>query len=172
MLGARWQGKDYSLRIIIPVKDETGRIVSFQGRDITGDEHRMRYEACPKDKAVMNYKHLVYGADLAWNRDSVVAVEGVFDAWKLGPGAVATFGTGMTKEQLLMLSHWKHVTFLFDPEPEAQKHAEEYAREVAMYGSDVDIAFEDFGTLPNGDKRDLGDLAPHELTRIKNELGM
>lgn len=172
MLGARLEGKDFSLRIIIPIKNPEGKIVSFQGRDITGDDRRNRYEGCPKEKAMENYKHLLYGADLAWHSDSVVVVEGVFDAWKLGPGAVATFGTGMTKEQLLMLSHWKRVTFFFDPEPEAQKHAEEYAREVAMYGSDVEIACEDFGTLPNGDKRDLGDLAPHEITRIKNELGM
>lgn len=172
MLGVRWQGKDYSLRIIIPVKDPEGRVVSFQGRDITGDDRRVRYEACPKDKALANYKHMLYGADLAWRNDSVVVVEGVFDAWKLGPGVVASFGTGMTKEQLLMLSHWKHVTFFFDPESEAQRHAEEYARDVAMYGSDVEIAYEDFGTLPNGDKRDLGDLAPHEVTRIKNELGI
>ena len=172
MLGAKWEGKDYSLRIIIPIKDQDGSVVSFQGRDITGDERRNRYEGCPKEKALKNYKHLVYGADLAWHMDRVVAVEGVFDAWKLGPGAVCTFGTGMTQEQLLMLSHWKHVTFFFDPEPEAQQHAAEYARTVAMYGTDVEIVFEDFGTLPNGDKRDLGDLAPHELTRIRGELGL
>lgn len=172
MLNARWEGKDFSLRIIIPVKDPEGNVVSFQGRDITGDERRNRYEGCPKEKALANYKHLLYGADLAWHRDSVVAVEGVVDAWKLGPGAVCTFGTGMTKEQLLMLSHWKNVTFFFDPEPEAQQHAEEYAREVAMYGSSVDVACEDFGALPNGDKRDLGDLAPHEIARIRTELGL
>lgn len=172
MLNTRWEGKDYSLRIIIPVKDQEGTVVSFQGRDITGDSRRNRYEGCPKEKALRNYKHLLYGADLAWHRDSVVAVEGVFDVWKLGPGAVCTFGTSMTEEQLLMLSHWKRVTFFFDPEPEAQQHAEEYARTVAMYGSDAEIACEDFGTLPNGDKRDLGDLAPHEITRIRNELGL
>lgn len=172
MLNAKWEGDDYSLRIIIPVKDPQGEIVSFQGRDITGDERRMRYKACKKEKALANYKDMVYGADLAWNRDTVVAVEGVFDAWKLGPGAVCTFGTGMTEKQLLMLSHWKHVVFLFDPEPEAQRHAEEYARKVAMYGTEAEIASEDFGTLANGDKRDLGDLAPHEITRIRNELGL
>lgn len=172
MLGTRWEGKDFSLRIIIPVKDPSGRIVSFQGRDITGDDSRNRYEAPPKDKVLANYKHMVYGADLAWNRNSVVVVEGVFDAWKLGPGAVCTFGTGMTKEQILLLSHWKNVIFFFDPESDAQQHADEYARDVAMYGSNVEVAYEDFGTLPNGDKRDIGDLAPHELTRIKNELGM
>lgn len=172
MLGAKWEGKDYSLRIIIPIKDQDGNVVSFQGRDITGDARRNRYEGCPKEKALKNYKHLVYGADLAWHLDRVVAVEGVFDAWKLGPGAVCTFGTGMTQEQLLMLSHWKHVTFFFDPEPEAQQHAAEYARTVAMYGTDVEIVSEDFGTLPNGDKRDLGDLAPHELTRVRGELGL
>lgn len=172
MLGARFEGKDFSLRIIIPVKDPSGTVVSFQGRDITGSPNRNRYEGCPKEKALANYKHMLYGADLAWNHDAVVVVEGVFDAWKLGPGAVCSFGTGMTKEQLLMLAHWRRVIFLFDPEPEAQRHADEYAREVAMYGSDVEVAYEDFGTLPNGDKRDLGDLAPHEITRIRNELGL
>lgn len=171
-LFVRWNKTDYSLRIIIPIKDPAGRVVSFQARDITNHPDKIRYLACPPELSLANAKCLVYGADLAWHRDSVVVVEGVFDAWKLGPGAVATFGTGMRPEQLVMLAHWKRVTFFFDPESEAQKHADEYAHVVAMYGSEVEVAFEDFGTAPNGDKRDLGDLTPHELTRIRSELGL
>lgn len=171
-LFTKWHDKDWSLRIIIPIKDYTGRIVTFQGRTIVKDPNVVRYFACPPQYALANNKHLVYGADLAWHRDTVIAVEGVVDAWKLGPGAVATFGTSMTQEQLVLLAHWKHVIFFFDPEKLAQKHAEEYGRTLAYLGSDVEMAYEDFGTFPNGDKRDLGDLSPHEIARIKNELGL
>jgi hypothetical protein len=39
-------------------------------------------------------------------------------------------------------------------------------------GVQVSVACEDFGTKPNGEKRDVGDLAPHEIARIRSELGI
>lgn len=170
-LNVKWEGSDFSLRIIIPVRDIDGNVVSFQGRDITNVSDT-RYKACPKEKALLNYKDILYGADLAANRDDVVVVEGVFDAWRLGPGAVATFGTGCTTQQILALARWKRVTFFFDPESDAQRHAVEYARTLSMYGTYVDVAWEDFGPDGQGGRRDVGDLYPHEVARIKSELGL
>ena len=41
-----------------------------------------------------------------------------------------------------------------------------------MMGVHVSVAYEDFGTKPNGKKRDVGDLEPHEIARIRSELGV
>ena len=47
-----------------------------------------------------------------------------------------------------------------------------YAEELALMGTKVSVACEDFGTKPNGKKRDVGDLEPHEIARIRSELGV
>ena len=167
----KFEGKDYGNRIIIPIYDLDGRLVSFQGRDVTGRYDVERYKVCPLDKSLMHYKDIVYGGNLAKGR-RVVVVEGVVDAWKLGPGAVATFGTGCKKTQLMCLTRWPEVVFFFDPEPTAQAEAHAYAEELARYGVNVSVACEDFGTTPDGKKRDVGDLAPHEIARIRSELGL
>lgn len=167
----KFEGMNYANRIIIPIYDLHGNLVSFQGRDVTGAEGIERYKVCPVKKALMHYKDTVYAGHLATGR-RVVVVEGVVDAWKLGPGAVATFGTGCKAAQILALTNWPEVIFFFDPEPEAQAKAHAYAEELAMMGVQVSVACEDFGTNPNGKKRDVGDLAPHEIARIRSELGI
>jgi DNA primase len=43
-----------------------------------------------------------------------VIVEGIFDAWRIGSGAVATFGTRYTHEQLLLLRGMKRAFILYD----------------------------------------------------------
>lgn len=168
----KFDGKDYGNRIIIPIYDFDGRLVSFQGRDVTGRDDVERYKVCPIDKSLMHYKDIVYGGNLAMGRRRVVVVEGVVDAWKLGPGAVATFGTGCKKSQIMCLTQWPEVVFFFDPEPTAQAEAHQYAEELARFGVTVSVAYEDFGTTPDGKKRDVGDLAPHEIARIRSELGL
>lgn len=167
----KFEGINYGNRIIIPIYDLDGNLISFQGRDVTGAPDVERYKVCPVNKSIMHYKDIVYGGNLATGR-RVVVVEGVVDAWKLGPGAVATFGTGCKDSQIMCLAHWHEVIFFFDPEPEAQKKAREYAHRLAMMGVNVSVACEDFGRAPNGKQRDVGDLAPHEIYRIREELGI
>ena len=167
----KFEGINYGNRIIIPIYDLDGNLVSFQGRDVTGAPDVERYKVCPVNKSLMHYKDIVYGGNLATGR-RVVVVEGVVDAWKLGPGAVATFGTGCKPSQIMCLSRWPEVVFFFDPEPEAQAKARAYAKELAMCGVKVSVACEDFGRTPDGKQRDVGDLAPHEIARIRGELGL
>lgn len=166
-----WQGIDFRYRVIIPVYDVWGNLCTFQGRDYTGKQE-LRYKCCPVDKAVVHHKHLLYGAELARNKDRIVVVEGVFDQWRMGPGAVATFGTSLTREQVNLLSLWKEVIFLFDPEPEAQEHAREYARDIAACGNYVEVCAAELGLDAKGNPRDPGDLTPAEAKDIMKELGM
>lgn len=166
-----WQGIDFRYRIIIPVYDCFRNLCTFQGRDYTGKQE-LRYKCCPVEKAVVHHKHLLYGAELAQNRDRIVVVEGVFDQWRMGPGAVATFGTSLTREQVSLLTQWPEVIFLFDPEPEAQQHARDYARDIAACGCSVEVCAAEFGLDDKGNPRDPGDLTPDEAKDIMKELGI
>lgn len=167
----KFEGLNYANRIIIPIYDLDGNLVSFQGRDVTGMDGVERYKVCPIKKARMHYKDTVYAGHLATG-DKVIVLEGVVDVWKFGPGAVATFGTGCKKSQILALTNWRDVVFFFDPEKDAQNKAREYAEELALMGVRASVAYEDFGTTSNGKKRDVGDLEPHEIIRIRSELGV
>lgn len=161
-----WEGCDFRLRIIIPIYDLQGRLVNFQGRDIT-NRQELRYKGPPVDKVPLHHKHTLYGAHTARNTSRIVAVEGVMDQWRMGDGFVCTFGTSLTSQQIYLLSQWDEVIFLFDPEPEAQKRAREYGTQLAALGRSVEIISADFGA-----GRDPGDLSPTEAQEVRRELGI
>lgn len=103
---------DFKLRIIVPIYHYQ-KMVTYQGRDIT-DKSKMRYRACSKEQEVRSIKSCLYAADFA-DKDYVVVTEGVFDAWKLGPRAVATFGTEVSWPQIKQLAdRWKNRFIAFD----------------------------------------------------------
>lgn len=119
---------DYKHRIFIPIFYR-GEIVSFQCR--TPYEHvGLRYKTCAKPHEKIHHKHILYGIDNVVD-DTIVVVEGVTDVWRLGPGAVSTFGLGYTREQVFLISKFKNIFILFDNEPAAQETARKLAEEVA-----------------------------------------
>lgn len=165
----QWEGKDWGLRVIIPVNDRRNNLVSFQGRDITGKSPH-RYMFPRKDQQVRDCKTLLYGAELCGSTDKLLVVEGVMDAWKAGRGAVATFGTGVSKEQILEMSAWKEVYLAFDNEPAAHEEAVGIAKELSALGSNAYIVNTDFGLNPDGSVRDLGDLPIDDARRFKDSV--
>lgn len=163
-------GQDWSHRIIIPVKDIYGNVVSYQGRDYTGKSDR-RYLFPSKSNTIMDSKEVVYGADICTDCNRIVVLEGVFDVWKFGKGAVSTFGTSYTTKQATELSRWPEIVVCFDNEPEAQKHANDLAKELTSMGCKVVIACINLGFKENGDARDIGDATPEEVAEIRKSLG-
>jgi len=151
----------YKWRIIIPIFFK-GELVSYQGRDIT-DQQELKYKACSKEKEIVHHKHILYALDLVQG-DSVMVVEGVFDAWRFGPGCVATFGTGYSKKQARLLTNFKRVSIIFDPEEAAQKRARELGMAVAVQGIEVEIL-----KLVEVDPADMCQDAADDL---KKEIGM
>lgn len=150
-------------RILIPMRNEKGYTVSWQARDITG-RSKLRYIGCPDVDALASYKTMLYGAEFA-RRDVVGVVEGVVDMWRMGPGFVATLGTGVTPEQVKQLAQWGRVVVCFDSEPQAQRHAREIAGNLASLGVRCDIVDLELGS------RDPGDLTPQEAGEMRRELG-
>lgn len=167
--GGIWEGIDFSYRIVIPVMDLNGRVVSFQARDYTGKQE-LRWKNCPLEKSIIDPKETLYGSHLA-NRNRVVVVEGIFDMWRMGPGFVCSFGTSMKESQLRSLSNWKEVTFMFDPgEIEAQEHAKEYAKLLASIGIKTSVVEADMGKNPDGSFKDPAEFSEEEARYIRREL--
>jgi hypothetical protein len=155
---------EYGHRIIAPITFE-GRLVSYQGRIIVDIEDKSkRYKACAMKDEAIHHKHLLYGWDQA-SGDSCVVVEGITDQWRLGPGALATFGTGFKTEQAVLLQRrFKRVFIMFDPEPQAQCVAEDLGWWLAGMGTEV--------LFPDGLTTDPGDLKQEEADAIMRELGL
>lgn len=153
----------YKFRIIAPIYLD-GELVSYQGRDIT-DKSGLRYKACAQEDEVIDHKEIVYGLDLLQG-DSAVIVEGLFDAWRMGVGTLATFGTSFTLSQALLISrNVKRAFLLFDSERSAQAEAEKMANMLMALNVETEI----IEMIKPG--IDPGDLSPVEAQAIMKELG-
>ena len=135
----------YKHRIIIPIYMNQ-RIVSFVGRDVTGKQE-VPYKNSSEDTSIKDPKHCLYNMDSVLQNKAIV-VEGVLDAWRIGDGAVATFGKQYTHEQVRLLKGLKKVFVLYDSD--AGDLAEKLAYDVSSVVSDVVVL-----TLDAGDPDDM-----------------
>lgn len=126
-------GLNYSHRIIIPILWE-GHEVSFVSRDITG-RHNLRYITCPTKHEIIEHKHILFGHPDTFKQDTCIVVEGVFDVFRFGVGAVATFGIKYTQEQLKLLSTmFNKVYVMYDDDPQAVISARKLSSELRFRG--------------------------------------
>jgi DNA primase len=150
---------NYKFRIVIPIYFE-GRLISYQARDIT-EEAILRYKACSKTDEIIHHKNILYGIDNVLT-DRAIVCEGIFDVWRLGYGAIATFGIAYTARQVLLLvSRFKKIFVLFDSESQAQKQADKLASELVGFGKDVEIL--DIG---EGDPGELSEVEAKEIMKL------
>lgn len=151
---------EYKFRIIAPIY-VNHKLVSYQGRDIT-ERSPLRYKACKKENEIIHHKHILYGIDKVPG-DKVVIVEGITDVWRLGPGAVATFGIKYTTEQLLLIAkRFTTILILFDNDPNAKKQA----LNMSIYLSGFNLNIE----ILEIDKEDPASLTEQESKEIMKLL--
>ena len=152
---------EYRHRIIVPITRD-GVLVSYQGRDIT-DKSEIKYMACKLELEVIHHKDTLYGIDQVPGQ-CVVIVEGVTDVWRLGKGAVCTFGTSYLPSQVeVLLDHFSTFFVLFDAESAAQKAALELAHRLTATGKIVERL-----RLEEGDP---GGLSQSNADDIMKQLG-
>ena len=139
---------DYKLRLYIPVFLH-GRIVTYTTRDVT-NRARIPYIHCPEENSAVPIKHTLYNIDSV--QDTAIVCEGVTDVWRIGLGAVATFGVNLTVQQIKKLSKIKRIFILFDND--AKKQAEKLALTLCAF-TETEIL-----DLPSGDPADMpqGDI--------------
>lgn len=156
----------YKFRIIAPIFHE-GRMVSYQGRDVTG-RSELKYKACPQHLELLPHKHCLYGLDYVpfWKRE-VIVVEGVTDVWRLGAGnAVATFGIKHTTEQVrLLVKRFQRVFVLYDPEAQAVQQAHKLASMLAHFKVEAVV-------LGIDTRKDPDDLTEEEVKTLLQKLSL
>jgi DNA primase len=177
----RFQGLDgqekfqpYHQRVIIPVRDLEGNLVTFQGRDITGTSP-MKYLFPPGLAATST---LLYNGQNVRNTHQVVICEGVFDviavkmAFDADPALrdvvpIATFGKHLSEPQEAQLLELKargvtEITMMWDAEKEALKAAILTGLRLRAVGFSVRLAI-----LPPG--KDPNEVPP-EVVRMRYRM--
>jgi len=156
----------YKNRILAPIY-QNHKLVSYQCRDITG-KGSQKYLACHQDEEIKQHQHCIYGLDHA--SDNCIIVEGITDVWRLGIGAVATFGISFTKQQAQLIAmNFKRAFIMFDSDPQAQEQADQL-------GFLINAAFTNYVEIVNLpfliDDIDPGDLSQDIADEIMKEIGL
>lgn len=143
-----------SWRIFIPVVAE-GQTVSWTTRAI-GEQNPRRYISARPDQEAVPIKDVVLGADYV--RHAVVICEGPFDAFRIGPGAVCTFGVNVSRAQRAWLSRIPLRVVCLDSSEDAQRRAASLCRELALFpGNTENVVLDaaDPGEAPESEVRQL-----------------
>lgn len=140
-----------SWRLYIPIY-EAGRQVSWTTR-ATGDRVVQRYVSASAEEESKNHKEVVYGADACFH--SIVVVEGPTDAWAVGPGAGATFGTAFSPAQVRRISEIPNRFICFDNSPDAQAKARELAEQLSCFPGETQNIQLDAKDPGSADEREL-----------------
>lgn len=125
-LAKRWniQGTDFDSplpwRIFIPIVYR-GEVVSWSTRRLHDDD-KQRYQAAELRQEKVHRSELLYGEDYC-TKHTIIVVEGFFDVWRIGEGAVATMTTSYTRAQLRRMSKYPRRVVCFDSEKAAQARA-------------------------------------------------
>lgn len=148
-----------SWRIWIPIHYH-GEIVSWTTRSISHNLKIARYISAAENEEVMSHKKLLYGEDFA--RHAIIVNEGPLNAWRIGPGAVATFGSGYSIEQLERMSKYPTRAICFDNEPEAQRRARKLVNDLSVFPGDTYNV-----TL---DAKDAAEESNKNIQRLRKEI--
>jgi len=148
-----------SWRIFIPIHYH-GEVVSWTTRSISNNPKTVRYISAGENEEAMPHKELLYGEDFA--RHAVIVVEGIFDVWRIGPGAVATFGSGYSQEQLERIAKYPTRAICFDSEPEAQKRARKLVNDLSVFpGETYNVIL---------DMKDAAEESSKNIKRLRKEI--
>jgi len=148
-----------SWRIWIPIYYH-GEIVSWTTRSISSNPKVARYVSAGLDEEAIPHKELLYGEDFA--RHAIIVNEGPINAWRIGPGAVSTFGSGYSQEQLLRMAKYPVRAICFDNEPEAQKRARRLVNDLSVFPGDT------YNVVL--DKKDAADESRENIERLRREV--
>ena len=146
---------DLPWRIIIPVHNAHGKIVSWTSRALHNEG--TRYQTARAQDEDYPLKWLIYGAHLI--RSTIVLVEGPADAWAIGPGAGATLGIAYTSQQMALLSKYTRRIICFDSSSDAQKRARVLARQMAPFpGTTQSVKLSTGDDPADADKEEIEEL--------------
>lgn len=147
---------DYRLRLIVPFYLRK-KLMTFSSIDVTGKAKIKYYNY---GGGLLSPKAMLYNLDSC--SESVIVVEGIIDAWKIGDGACATMGIMWTISQLYFLSSFRRVFILFDTENAAQESAERLCSDLSCIVPHVERLELDIG--------DPGDMNESDIKHLRKEV--
>lgn len=150
----------WKYRLLIPFFVK-GRIVTFTGRDITGKSD-VPYKHLSIADSIIDPKRTLYNIDRVKMRGAAAIVEGVFDAWRIGDGAVGTMGTTMEPEQILTLLSREPKRVVVALDAGAEKESKKIANDLTAYIPEVYQVIIERG--------DPDELPERDLTKIRRYL--
>ena len=148
-------------RIIVPIMHRM-RLISFTSIDVA-EETINRYKHCPDEESVIPIKHHLFGLDQTDGRSCIV-VEGHFDKFRIGQGAVATFGTKVTSDQIRLLSKFENVTILFDGDDAGRRGATQLSSKLSAFCKVTIIGLDE--------GKDPDKLTASEIQKIRSIAGV
>ena len=116
-------------RVMIPIKDERGRVVAFGGRILAEQAHEAKYLNSP-ETLLFNKRRLLFGLDRAHRAmrqlGYAVLVEGYMDVISLAShgveNVVASLGTALTPDQWkLLMRHVQEIRLCYDSDNAGQE---------------------------------------------------
>lgn len=144
-------------RIMYPIFSPNGRVIAFGGRIMDDTEQAAKYLNSPE--SIIYYKRrslygLYHAKDEIRKLDKAILVEGYMDVIALFQGGVknvvASSGTSLTEEQVLLISRYtKNIVLLFDADNAGQKASLRSIELLLKQNFEVKIA-----TLPDGEDPD------------------
>jgi len=141
------QGSYYQNRIIIPIYDSSGSLVTYEACDISGraEKKKLYPKGSPISKVLFN-NHNVSG-NYVW------LVEGIWDAlriWSFGEPVVASFGAHLSKAQeRLLIEKFQDLFILYDGDKAGRKAKDKVVIQLKPYLNIIE------GNLRYGDPADL-----------------
>lgn len=160
LMGTSHLSGAWNWRVVFPIHNREGHPVAFCGRAIQ-KEVKPKYKMMDDDDILMDPRALLYGIEKV--EKHVLVVEGPADAWRMGPGAVATLGIDWKLEQALLLRDVPNRFIMFDPEPQAQRRARQLAEWLGVFPGVTEV-ITDLTSDP-------GDLPQAEAMSIRKTLG-
>lgn len=146
----------YKFRIYIPVFVNSN-LVTFTTRSYS-KQVEPKYLHYPKQSSILFAKETLYNLDNATG-DTAVVVEGPTDAWRIGDGAVATFGVIFTEKQVKIIrERFKRVFIMYDSDRQAQAQAQRLACLLASFNlsvNNVALSWGDPGGLSHTDAKHI-----------------
>ncbi len=161
LVGTLQRKDEWKYRIIIPIFYNK-KLVAYQGRDITGRAFAS-YMTTSNTASVVDPKRILFNLDNC-QRDSLIVVEGAFDAMRGGDDVAALLGIGFTPAQVnLIAARFRRALIVFDPEVKAQKRAKKLAACLSSLGVSTSVIDTE---LPH----DPGDMSDAEWKTVKDYL--
>lgn len=156
--------ESFADRIMFPIQDERGNIVSFSGRGINNETPKYLHTS---ENSIFKKKELLYNYSnaktLAYNNELII-VEGFLDvvgAKRLGyENAVATMGVALTTEHLKMIKrNHSSITLALDNDQAGHDAMIRTIPELLQQGFKVNVL--DISRI--GEYKDFGDLSQNNI---------